>query len=580
MANEQAACEISVIEVLERFEQDFAAFSSAVENGEFAFWIGSGISRNAPSLGRLLSKAAEFLREKALAEGGDGKFSSTMRELLRIAEFDPTLLDDNIQEDFSRWCDQETIINRLWNKYSEVLDLRVPDEPSDYILWDAIGIREAFENPPSPAIEHFCIAALILEGAVHDIASANWDTFIEQAVDKLSCGAPNIIQVVVDPNQLRSQPGRARLLKFHGCIRHATEDPDSFREYLTGSTTQISDWPQTPQLAAIRNELVGIATNQKALGMGLSMQDQNLHQTLSRAKEVNPWPWPSEPNAPGYVFCEDSLTTGQKAALRLVYRDTYDANAADIIAGAHLRAWPEQVLIALLLQLTFHKLEYLLIDWIASIGKAALNADLNVSLRACRDFVANSATDNRQAFFEQAHMTWPRLISLYRKGTVPNSAGAYEAVSATSLSQLPGDQLARDSHLGQLALTLCLVNHGRTLGLWTLLPAQTDEIADGSFAVNGTWDGAEPRPVFIVKSVSEAILLEKNGAFEREGAIVVHADNLWPQLHRGSGSARSPRSSPGRNASIRTTHISLEALLDRCDNLINLNTEFVTEASI
>lgn len=280
--DEQTAHDITVTEVLERFEQDFAAFSKGVENGEFAFWIGSGISRNAPSLGGLLIKAAEFLREKALAEGGDGKFSSTLRELLEIAEFEPALLDDNIHEQFSQWPDQEAIINRLWNKYSEVLDLRVPDEASDYILWDAIGIREAFENPPSPAIEHFCIAALILEGAVHDIASANWDTFIEQAIEKLSCGAPNVIQVVVDPNQLRSPPGRARLLKFHGCIRHATEDPDNFREYLTGSTTQISDWPQTPLLAAVRNELVGIATNQKALGMGLSMQDQNLHQTLSR----------------------------------------------------------------------------------------------------------------------------------------------------------------------------------------------------------------------------------------------------------------------------------------------------------
>ena len=79
MTNEQTADDISVAEVLERFEQDFATFSRAVENGEFAFWVGSGISQNAPNLGELLSKAAEFLRGKALAEGGVGKFSSTLR---------------------------------------------------------------------------------------------------------------------------------------------------------------------------------------------------------------------------------------------------------------------------------------------------------------------------------------------------------------------------------------------------------------------------------------------------------------------------------------------------------------------
>lgn len=580
MADERTAYEVSVVEVIERFEQDFATFSKAVENGEFAFWIGSGISRNAPNLGGLLRKATEFLREKALAENGSGKFSETLRELLEIAGFGPNLLDDNLHHPFSQWPDQEAIIERLWNKYSEVLDLRVPDEVSDYILWDAIGICEAFENPAPPAIEHLCIAALILEGAVRDIASANWDTFIEQAVEMLSSGAADIIQVVVDPDQLRTPPGRARLLKFHGCIRHATDYPDTFRKYLTGSTTQITEWPRTQLFAALRNEIVGIATNQKALVMGLSIQDQNLHDTFSTAKQANPWPWPSAPNAPGYVFCQERLTQGQRSVLKLVYGDSYDANSAEINAGAHLRAWPEQVLIALVLQLIFHKLDFLMNEWIASVGKVDFAADLSISLKACRDCIADSATDDRQAFFNQALFTWPRILALYRRGAVPNSGGAYEAISATSLSQLVGDEHARESQLGKLALGLCLVNHGRTEKLWTLLPALSDEIESGSLTVTGAWVGAEPRPLFIVKSVSEAITLEKDGAFEGRGVIVIHADNLWPLLRPDRGSARSPRSSPGRNASVRTTHISLEALLDKCDNLHNLNTEFVAEASI
>lgn len=580
MADERTADEIAVIEVIERFEQDFATFFRAVENGEFAFWIGSGISRKAPNLEDLLRKAAEFLREKALTEGGQGKFSTALREFLEIAECEANLLDDCIQDPYSQWPDQEAITKRLRNKYSEILDLRIPDEDSDYILWDAIEIREAFDNPPAPAIEHLCIAALVLEGVVRDIASANWDTFIEQAVEKLSSGAPNVLQVVVDPDQLRTGHGRTRLLKFHGCIGHATDEPRTFRKYLTGSTTQITEWFNTPLFAAVRNEIIGIATNQKALVMGLSIQDQNLHQTFSTAKQANPWPWPCEPNAPGYVFCQESLTPGQRAVLRLVYRDSYDANAADINASAHLRAWPEQVLIALLLQLIFDKLDYLMSEWITGIGKADFAIELNTSWKECRNYIASLATDDRQAFFDQAQMTWPRLLAMYRRGAVPHSAGAYEAVSATSFSQLAGDELARDSQLGKLALSLCLVNYGRAEGLWTLSPAQCDEIESGSFTVNGTWAGAEPRPLFIIKSVTEAISLEKDGAFERQGAIVVHADNLWPQLRPDGGSARSPRSSPGRNASVRTTHISLEALLDKCDNLQSLNTEFVAEASI
>lgn len=284
MACDKTASEISVLEVLEKFDQDFATFAQAVGNGEFAFWIGSGISRNAPNLGDLLSKAVEFLRQKSFEEGGQGKFADALNELLEIAEIDPAVFEEHGHEPFSEWPDQEEIINKLWTKYSEVLDLRVAGEKSDYILWEAIDIREAFENPPAPAIEHLCIAALILEGTVRNIASANWDTFIEQAVEKLSCNSANIVQVIVDPDHLRNPPGRARLLKFHGCIRLAEEDPETFRKYLTGSATQITEWPENPIFTAVRNEILGIATNQKALVMGLSIQDQNLKQTFSSAK--------------------------------------------------------------------------------------------------------------------------------------------------------------------------------------------------------------------------------------------------------------------------------------------------------
>ena len=47
-----------------------------------------------------------------------------------------------------------------------------------------------------PAAEHLCIAILILEGAVQAIASANWDGFIEAAVERLSNGVPGVMQSV------------------------------------------------------------------------------------------------------------------------------------------------------------------------------------------------------------------------------------------------------------------------------------------------------------------------------------------------------------------------------------------------
>lgn len=579
MACDKTASEITVSEVIEKFDHDFSTFAKAVGKGEFAFWIGSGISRNAPNLGDLLGKAIEFLRAESADEDANGRFTTALKELLEIAEVDPAILNEQACMPFSEWPNREAMVTKLWSKYSEVLDLRVAGEARDYILWDAIDIRRAFEDPPAPAIEHLCVAALILEGTVRNIASANWDTFVEQAVERLVGNPANVLQVIVDPNHLRNPPGQARLLKFHGCIRHAQDDPETFRDYLTGSTTQITEWPQNPLFTAVRNEILSIATNQKALVMGLSIQDQNLHQTFSSAKQANPWPWPCEPNAPGYVFCQDQLTRGQKAVLKLVYGESYDANAAEISASSHLRAWPEQVLIALLLQVIFDKLDHLMSAWLNGLGKEGLSTELSASLKECLKFGASLATDDRQAFFSHALTVWPRLLSLFRRGMLPNS-GAYEPVSATSLAQIAGDEIAHDSNLGKLALGLCLLNRGRAEDIWSFSVVESEEIEGGSFSVKGTWEGAQARPVFIVKSVTEAICLEKDGAFESEGAIVLHSDDLWPQLRPEGASARTPRSSPGRTSSVRTSHISLEQLVQNSEGVDSLSAEFVQEASI
>ena len=160
-----------------------------------------------------------------------------------------------------------------------MLDIRVDARHADFLLWDAIDIRHASEHPEPPAAEHLCIAILILEEAIQAIASANWDGFIEAAVGRLSNGVPGVMQVVVDPDQLRGPAGRARLLKFHGCIVHATHEPLAFRRFLTGSYTQIMDWPEKAEFAAMCNAVVGLATAQKTLVLGLSIQDNNL-QTL------------------------------------------------------------------------------------------------------------------------------------------------------------------------------------------------------------------------------------------------------------------------------------------------------------
>ena len=231
------ATNISVREVLAKFDTELAAVAQAAENGEFAFWVGSGISRQAPDLGNLIERAFNYLREKALDPATQAGFTRALDEAVTLAGFDPVNLRPQYSVPFADWPEKKEIIQKLWNQYSDLLDIRVIGQLGDFMLWDAIDVRSAFAYPNPPAATHLCIGILIMEGAIKTVASANWDGFIEEAVARLGNGNTGILQVIVDPDHLREAPAQAKLLKFHGCVVYATKEPAVFRKYLTGSRT-------------------------------------------------------------------------------------------------------------------------------------------------------------------------------------------------------------------------------------------------------------------------------------------------------------------------------------------------------
>jgi hypothetical protein len=418
------ATSITILETLHKLDGEFTAVATAVENGEFALWVGSGISRRAPNLGDLIVRAIEHLRQRATDPATRAKFEPAFLTALGMAGIDLATAKLHFGTPFETWADRSAIVGSLWNKYSKLLDIRIQHEANDYLLWTAVDIRDAFKNPAPPACEHLCIAILILEGAVNEIASANWDGFIEAAVDQLGGGAGGNLQVVVDPGHLRDEPGKARLLKFHGCIIHATQDPGSYRKFLTASEAQITDWPNNPDFAAMRSEVISTAANLKALMIGLSLQDNNLQWVFSSARRANPWPWPCAPKAQGHVFCEDEISEGQRAMLKIVYADTYNNFIADIESSAHFRSWAEQVLLALVLKLLADKLCVLLTLRLSGTALAGEVDQLTTALRSMRDTVATLAVGDRTVFANQGIAIWSRMVRLFRRGHLPASASS------------------------------------------------------------------------------------------------------------------------------------------------------------
>jgi hypothetical protein len=576
------ANQISVREVLAKFKAEFAQVAHAVENGEFALWVGSGISRQAPNLGNLIERAFDFIRERAINPATAEDYLPALEEALNLAETAPASVRTLYAQPLAVWPEHDAIIERLWTEYSRVLDIRVPGTDVDFILWDAIDIRTAFENPAPPAAEHLCIAVLILEGAIQAIASANWDGFIEAAVERLSNGVPGVMQVVVDPDQMRGPPGRARLLKFHGCIVHATREPLVFRRFLTGSYTQIMGWPEAAEFAAMCNAVVGLATTQKTLVLGLSIQDNNLQTLFARARALHAWPWPCAPGAPAHIFCEDSIQQGQRDVLRLSYGEAYNRDPAAVHNATLLRAWGEKVLIALVLKLLTDKLARLMELGLVALGKGPIAVALGPLLETLRDDIADlavpaPAVQNRTVFVNEAISIWSRMLSLFRSGALPVRSEAYEALCSSTPNLIAADQNAQNMGFGRLGIALSLLQNGRQTGLWELRQPVSNDLTSGAMTARALRSDGVDRPLFVVKSATEAIALKCAGAFANDNAIIVHADNAWHQMAGGSVSARRVRTAPGRTGHIGETHVSLGDLLARSADVATLQREFVAE---
>ncbi|MGO7053242.1 hypothetical protein ACCT26_12630 [Rhizobium ruizarguesonis] len=583
------ADEVTVREVLDLFDGHFSSVAEGVANGEFAFWIGSGISRKAPSLGGLIELGIENLRVRALDPAMAATFYPKLEQALTMGEGALDELRPYYNQPFKSWPKATDIRSKLWNKYSRFLDIRIAGQPADYMLWEAVDIRQAFGNPAQPAAEHLCLAILVLEGAVHEMASANWDGFIEAAVSELSGAAVGLLQVVVDPNHLRSGAGTARLLKFHGCIRHATEEPDVFRPFLTGSHTQITEWPDEPKFAAVVAAVTGIATNLHSLVMGLSIQDANLQGVFSKAKKANPWPWPPDPNAPGHIFCEDIIKEGQQDVLKIVYGAHYADHMEAIEAGSHLRAWAEQVLIALVLNVLCRKLASLMSDRLHGLGYGAHADDVIAFLHNLRNSVAevalsDAADKSRTPYVRRAIGVWSRVLAVFRTGGLPTVTNGYEKISASGQKQLLADANAVATRLGDFGIAMSLLHHGQTQGHWRLEGRSSEPLKAGALAAQGTWEGAPVRPIFVVKGAGEAVGLDKAGALADNSAIVIHADSAWNDITEGngSGSARRVRKAPGRTGRlpVPTRHVSLQKIMERSEDASGLMNELVSELSL
>lgn len=535
-------------------DAQFAELAVGIADGTYAIWLGSGISFDQmPSLLDLAEIVLEHLRQNMSATG-----TCPYRDSLdRILKLTPLHADDiaaiDLTQPVSTWTQRDLIRRSLVRDYARMMDQAPVGERPDYLLWDAVNVVGQYADPTkAPGVEHLALAALIVEGAAPEIASANWDGLVERAVTHLSGGQAGILQVRVVPAEYRTgAAARSRLHKFHGCAVLAEKDQTTYRDFLVGRQSQLDAWARDHPV--IEAQLIRMAVNQPTLMLGLSAQDFNIRRVFVDARSQMTWTFPSHP--PAFVFSEDQIGTDQQAVLRNQYPTVYDAQKSQIDDASLLRAFAAHLLPALWMRVVEIKLAAL-VELAAPGLPAADHLLLKAGLKALRDQAAQDADGvDRRTFIEAALTHVGRALALLREGRLPApAAGIYGAITGEAVSKIATDANIAAAGLPQFALAIAILGHGHATGAWTCgvsLPA-----AFGSGALR--LQGRRSVEVFFAASARAAAQLVSEGHVDAtHDAVVIHSDPIVARA------VRSPtRSYPRMTETSKVRAVSVRSLVD------------------
>lgn len=147
------ASSITVEETLQLLTGEFRSLAEGVAAGEYAFWLGSGISRDrVPDLPELIVKVLVRLHEES-ADTEGCPYRSALRQALALAKLR--------KEEFERtdlavaptdWRDLEAVVDGLVSSYSDFLAIQVDGKEIDYLVWDLIDVRETFGRRQTPTV--------------------------------------------------------------------------------------------------------------------------------------------------------------------------------------------------------------------------------------------------------------------------------------------------------------------------------------------------------------------------------------------------------------------------------------------
>src|SRR3954453_13817666 len=120
---------ITVGETMTLLDGRFAALTRGVANGQYAVWLGSGISlARVEGLRDVVTKVVEHLQARVDAGDTECRFGKALQDVLEIAQLRSDELERiDIRSPIGEWTDgqREMLVHALLRDYSGLLDVRV-----------------------------------------------------------------------------------------------------------------------------------------------------------------------------------------------------------------------------------------------------------------------------------------------------------------------------------------------------------------------------------------------------------------------------------------------------------------------
>ncbi len=564
------ASDISIKETLDLFDGPLSAVAKAIAHGGYTFWLGSGISRDRViGLDGVLVKLLDYLRQNATM-AADCPYKLALDHVIGLAALDASQRGQiDLAVPPQNWGCIKTLTNRLWDQYSKVLSTEVAGKPADFLLWVGLDFPATFAAE-EPDCEHLAVGMLVLEGAISEIATPNWDGLIEAAIAQLG-HADKVFKITVTGDDLRSPEAPfATLYKFHGCAVRAINDEAKYRPLLIARSGQIQGWINSQTFKLVRDQLEGVIQRSRALLIGLSAQDTNIKNLFSAVGAIKGWKWNANPTP--IVISAEALGQDHKDLLTVAYGDDYDPNRDQICEAARIRAYAKPLLLALLLSVLTEKLKVLASDVAAPNLNSAAQSAIEAGLVFVRDNIAEAGNTRRLDLTHAVAAGLSRVRHQISDGLSKAGVQPYYALDSQPAHQMKGKQSLASTGLREAAAALGLIGLDAQAGNWEMKCDDPSLPESGPLRLAS--GGTEARIIFAANDDTINTMLGE-GVFAEDDSdvVVICSKNVTPRQQRNPGGVY-------RDGSVGPRYVSLGAMFKDAANLDDLRDAFRKRVSV